>query len=306
MRALVTGATGFVGPHLLAHLHECGDEVVAPGDAVAARSTSPTGPRCTTCSTAARPEVVYHLAAFSDVGASWRDPTTCLRVNVEGTANVLDAARAVRRAARARGRAAPRSTARSTPTARRLDEAAPLRPITPYGASKVAASFLALQAWLGAGLETVRVRRVLAHRRRAVRPVRRPRARAAHRRRRARTGGIDRRVGAREPVRDLSDVRDVVRAYRLLVEHGAPGEVYNVCSGTGVSIGDDRRRLVAARPAAGSTSSSTTRSCVPSRCPGSSATRRSSSPPPGWSPELLARRHPRRRPRRRPRRAQGS
>ncbi len=46
-------------------------------------------------------------------------------------------------------------------------------------------------------------------------------------------------------MRDLSDVRDIVRGYRLLVEHGEPGEVYNVCSGTGVSIGDIADRLVA-------------------------------------------------------------
>jgi GDP-4-dehydro-6-deoxy-D-mannose reductase len=52
-------------------------------------------------------------------------------------------------------------------------------------------------------------------------------------------------MGAREPVRDLSDVRDVVAAYRLLVERGTPGEVYNVCSGAGVPMGEIADRLIA-------------------------------------------------------------
>src|SRR5207237_7992138 len=97
-----------------------------------------------------RPEVVYHLAALSHVGESWNDPTLVLRVNVEGTANVLDAARAaaVRRvivigSAEEYGRVEERDLP--------LDEDSPLRPSTPYGVSKIAASFLALQAHLAYG-----------------------------------------------------------------------------------------------------------------------------------------------------------
>jgi GDP-4-dehydro-6-deoxy-D-mannose reductase len=241
MKALVTGATGFVGPHLLAHLHECDDEVIVPGDASGAFDITD---RRTVLEVfdAARPEVVYHLAAWSDVGASWRDPTMCLRVNVEGTANVLDAARdsGVRRvlvvgSSEEYGKIDAEST--------RLSEDAPLRPITPYGASKVAASFLALQAWLGAGLETVRVR-AFSHTGAGqsagfVVPALARRIVDAQRERATTIS-----AGAREPVRDLSDVRDVVRAYRLLVEHGKPGEPYNVCSGTGISIGEIADRLI--------------------------------------------------------------
>ena len=58
------------------------------------------------------------------------------------------------------------------------------------------------------------------------------------------------RVGSLDPVRDLSDVRDVVRAYRLLAEHGEAGEVYNVCAGTGVSVARDRRTPARRRPPA--------------------------------------------------------
>ena len=242
MRALVTGATGFVGPHLLAHLRQCGDEVIVPGDA---HGTFDITDRAVVSGVfdAARPEVVYHLAAWSDVGASWRDPTACLRVNVEGTANVLDAARACG-ARRVLVVGSAEEYGKIDSDQPRLGEVAPLRPITPYGASKVAASFLALQAWLGAGLETVRVR-AFSHTgagqsERFVVPALSRRIVDAER-----AGATTISTGAQEPVRDLSDVRDVVRAYRLLIERAEPGEAYNVCRGTGVSIGEIADRLVA-------------------------------------------------------------
>ena len=180
---------------------------------------------------------------WSDVAASWRDPTACLRVNVEGTANVLDAARAAG-VQRVLAVGSSEEYGKIDAETARLREDAPLRPMTPYGASKVAASFLALQAWLGAGLETVRVR-AFSHTGpgqsdRFVVPALARRIVVAER-----EGAHTIPIGAREPVRDLSDVRDVVRAYRLLAEHGAPGEAYNVCSGTGVSIGEIADRLVA-------------------------------------------------------------
>ncbi len=247
MRALVTGATGFVGPHLLAHLHACGDDVLTPGDQSSSFDITDRS-LVLEAFDAHRPEVVYHLAAWSEVGTSWQDPTRCLRVNVEGTANVLDAARAsgVQRvlvvgSAEEYGKVAPGTD--------RLGEDTPLRPMTPYGVSKVAASYLALQAWLGGGLETVRVRAfshtgagqsdrfvVPALARRIVVAEHEAVVHDA-------VGAIT--IGNRDPVRDLSDVRDVVRAYRLVVEHGRPGEVYNVCSGTGVTVGEIADRLAA-------------------------------------------------------------
>jgi GDP-4-dehydro-6-deoxy-D-mannose reductase len=244
MRALVTGASGFVGPYLVAHLEQLGDDVIAIGDGSDGSDGFDITDRAATRTafTANRPEVVYHLAAWSDTGASWADPTACLRVNVEGTANVLDAARecGVRRVL-AVGSAEEYGLVDAS--ADRVREDAPLRPITPYGSSKVAASFLALQAWLGRGLETVRVRPFshtgAGQSERFVVPALARRIADAER---AHASTIT--IGARDPVRDFSDVRDVVRAYRLLIEHGEPGEVYNVCRGEGVSIGDLVDRLV--------------------------------------------------------------
>jgi GDP-4-dehydro-6-deoxy-D-mannose reductase len=242
MRALVTGAGGFVGPHLVSHLNACGDDVVAVTEGEGGFDITDREATCTAFAEHA-PEVVYHLAAWSDAGASWNDPSACLRVNVEGTANVLDAARDCG-ARRVLVVGSAEEYGLVDTGADRVREDTPLRPITPYGSSKVAASFLALQAWLGRGLETVRVRPFshtgAGQSDRFVVPALARRIANAER---ENTSTIT--IGARDPVRDFSDVRDVVRAYRLLIEHGEPGEVYNVCRGEGVSIGDIVDRLAA-------------------------------------------------------------
>ena len=95
MKALVTGAGGFVGPHLCAHLRAAGDEVVDPGNERAGFDITDRE-IVEDVLTRHRPDVLYHLAARSDVAASWRDPSGTLRVNVEGTQHVLDGARATR------------------------------------------------------------------------------------------------------------------------------------------------------------------------------------------------------------------
>jgi GDP-4-dehydro-6-deoxy-D-mannose reductase len=126
-----------------------------------------------------------------------------------------------------------------------LREDAPLRPTTPYGVSKIAASFLALQAHLAHGLDVVRVR-AFSHTgpgqtARFLVPALAARIAAAEREQQDEIT-----AGSLDPVRDVSDVRDVVRAYRLLADRGAAGEVYNVCSGTGVSVREIADLLVAA------------------------------------------------------------
>lgn len=234
MMALITGAGGFVGRHLRSHSEASGDDVVGlgPGDDLdvdvldAGAVVDAVGE--------AEPEVVYHLAARSHVGDSWSDPGLVFRVNAEGTLNVLQACRThgVDRVVMV-GSADEYGAVEDGSGA--LTEDAPLRPLTPYGASKVAADYLALQAFLGWGVPTVRVRAfnhtgpgqpdrflIPALTRRVVECER--------------SGADEITVGNLDPVRDFTDVRDVVRAYRLLAEHGRPGEAYNVCSGIGTSV----------------------------------------------------------------------
>jgi GDP-4-dehydro-6-deoxy-D-mannose reductase len=234
MRAVVTGGLGFVGRHLVAHLRDAGDEVttldhkgdlavdVTDGQAVAAALAE------------AAPDAVYHLAGWADVGASWTDPVTVLRVNAEGTLHVLRACTAAgvdRVLAVASADVYGVVTEEELP----LTEASPLRPTSPYAASKLAADALALQAFLGHGLGVVRVRPFNhlgpGQSEQFVAPA------IAARIARAERDGTDTiPVGNLSARRDLTDVRDVVRAYRLLIERGEAGEVYNVCSGVDVSI----------------------------------------------------------------------
>jgi GDP-4-dehydro-6-deoxy-D-mannose reductase len=116
-----------------------------------------------------------------------------------------------------------------------IDEDAPLRPVTPYAASKVAADYLALQAWLGSGLPVLRAR-AFNH----LGPGQMPRfvapALADRIARNELDGGTVVPIGNLSARRDFTDVRDVVRAYRLLIERGESGEAYNVCSGRAVSV----------------------------------------------------------------------
>jgi GDP-4-dehydro-6-deoxy-D-mannose reductase len=171
---------------------------------------------------AARPDVVYHLAARAHVGASWEDPAGFLADNVALALNVFEAVRS----------AAPGATVIAVgsgelygpPDELPVTEDAPLRPQSPYAVSKAAADLLAAMYADAHGLRVIRAR-AFNH----AGPGQEPtyaiasfaRQRAAGRR--IVTGNPDTR-------RDYTDVRDVVRAYRLLAERAEPG-VYNVCSG---------------------------------------------------------------------------
>ena len=240
MKALITGAEGFVGRHLTAHLLSCGDTVVGVDRSNGPDLLDPAG--LDELLAEISPDVVYHLAGWSDIGASWSHPRTAFEVNATGTLNLLQACI---------GNGRPRVLAVSsadvygTVTASELPltEASPFRPVTPYAASKIAADQLALQAWLGFGLEVIRVRAFNhlgpGQSTNFVAPAIAERIARNERERRAEVA-----VGNLTPRRDITDVRDVVRAYRLLIEHGTAGEAYNVCTGQDHSIAEIAEMLI--------------------------------------------------------------
>jgi GDP-4-dehydro-6-deoxy-D-mannose reductase len=240
VRAFVTGGKGFVGAWLADHLRRSGDEVVVVDREVDVTDPEAIGPVLLD----ARPDAVYHLAAFAHVGQSWDDRAEVTRVNVVGTAAVLDACR--------RCPSPPGVLLVSSaevygvvPADRQpIGEGEPLAPVTPYAASKAAAEQLAVQAHLGDGLPVVRVR-PFNH----IGPGQSPSfvvpALAARIVAAERSGASAITVGNLAARRDMTDVRDVVRAYRLLVTDGRPGEVYNVCSGRAVAIQEVADRLLA-------------------------------------------------------------
>jgi GDP-4-dehydro-6-deoxy-D-mannose reductase len=245
----VTGGRGFVGRHLVDHLRTCGDEVVVVDHADGGVDvTDPAAVREVVG--AHRPDAVYHLAGWADVGSSWSNPAGALHLNAVGTLHVLEASReaGVERVLSVASAEVYGVVAEDELPVR---EDAPLRPTSPYAASKVAAEAVAQQAFLGHGLGVLRVR-PFNH----IGPGQSEHFLApalAGRVARAERDGADTvAVGNLTPRRDLTDVRDVVRAYRLLIERGEPGEVYNVCSGRDVAVQElaDSLLAMADRPLA--------------------------------------------------------
>jgi GDP-4-dehydro-6-deoxy-D-mannose reductase len=233
MRALITGGKGFVGNWLAAHLKDAGDEVVvidietdvADGDAVRKVMTD------------AAPEAIYHLAAMTHVGESWENPSQVLRVNVLGTAEVLAAARMLEKAPTVLVVSSAEVYGVVTPDQLPLTENTPTNPATPYAASKLAAEAVALQAWRGYQ-QPVIVVRPFNH----IGPGQSPNFAVPALAKRiveaGKSGASSLSVGTLTTRRDFTDVRDVVVAYRLLVQHGVPGTIYNVCSGHDVAISE--------------------------------------------------------------------
>jgi GDP-4-dehydro-6-deoxy-D-mannose reductase len=232
VRALVTGAHGFVGPYLTAHLTSQGDEVVGVDQDM--DITDAEGVRGRFADE--MPDVVYHLAAASHVGESWSAPAQVVRINSEGTLNVLLAAveAGVERVVLI---GSAEEYGHVTPDRLPINELTPLLPVSPYGASKASAEMLASYIVRGRDLPVVMVR-PFNH----LGPGQSDRLVASSLAQQVAQneldGGGEILAGDLSPKRDFSDVRDVVRAYRLLAERGVPGEAYNVCSGKAVAIRD--------------------------------------------------------------------
>ena len=242
MRSLITGGRGFVGTWLAAHLRSVGDDVVQIDQEV--EITDPAA--LLGAVTEAAPDAIYHLAAMTHVGQSWDEPLRVLEVNVLGTGALLAAARECGTDPRVLVTSSAEVYGAVTdPTMLPLTEASPTAPLTPYAASKLAAEAICAQAWLGHGQHVVVVR-PFNH----IGPGQSPNFAVSALSKRIvdaeRSGAGEIPVGNLSARRDFTDVRDVVRSYRMLVESGAPGAVYNVCSGRDVSIQEIADRLLAA------------------------------------------------------------
>jgi GDP-4-dehydro-6-deoxy-D-mannose reductase len=257
MRVLVTGPTGFVGRYLVEHLVERGDVVVGlsrsgawpashagvAGRARIERFDLAKDREAALVEFLARkqPQVVYHLAAQSNPSLSMADPRGTWDVNLGGALTLFEALRrhaeTCTEAPRPRVILVSSGVCYGNPPPDRLpvDELCPLRPTNHYAASKAAAELVALQSYLAFGTEAVIVRPfnhagpgqsetyVLSSLCRQVAEV------EAGLRPEVEHGNLD-------VVRDFTDVRDIVRAYRLLSEQGCAGEAYNIGTGRDVAL----------------------------------------------------------------------
>lgn len=242
MRALITGASGFAGRHLAAHCRAAGDAVteLARGGELAVDLRDPDAARAAV--EQAAPDAVYHLAAQAHVGRSWRDPRATLHDNVALTESLLAA---VRDAAPEAAVVAVASGEVYGPPARLpVDEDAPLRPQNPYAVSKASADLLAGFFADAHGLRVTRPR-PFNHAGPGQQPAYAIASFALQVARGVEAGEDPVRVvtGNPDTQRDYTDVRDVVRAYRLLAERGESGAIYNVCSGRPASAADLVRAL---------------------------------------------------------------
>lgn len=190
---------------------------------------------------AGRPSAVVHLAARSSVGESWSRATDVWRVNVLGTVNVLEAVR--EQAPDARVLIVSSGEAYGETRHRPARETDPLAPVSPYAGSKAAAEVAALRAARADGLDVV-VTRPFPHAgpgqsaRFAIGSWTSQVARLEV------SGGGVLHVGNTSVERDLLDVRDVCRAYELLLDPAVPAGVYNVASGEPVTLSDVVETLV--------------------------------------------------------------
>ena len=251
MRILITGVTGFVGSHLVDYLLDSGrteiwgtvrwrsktDNIDHIGDRL----------RLFECDLRdlssvrnlieeSRPDYIFHLAAQSFVPTSWHAPNETLSTNISGTLNIFEAVRASQCAPSIHVAGSSEEYGLVLPDETPVQEANPLRPLSPYAVSKVAADLLGYQYFQSYGQHIVRTRAFnhTGPRRGEVFVTSNFAKQVAEAEAGVRPPVI--KVGNLDAVRDFSDVRDIVRAYWMALEGGEPGEVYNIASGVGVTV----------------------------------------------------------------------
>jgi GDP-4-dehydro-6-deoxy-D-mannose reductase len=253
MRVLITGVTGFVGSHLADHLVARGDVEVYGSHRWRSRMENVEHLRgrmqFVECDlrdagavhrtlAAVRPDRIFHLAAQSYVPSSWAAPAETVAGNVLCQVNLFEAARNLGLSPRIQVAGSSEEYGLVKPHELPLTEDSPLRPLSPYGVSKVAQDMLAYQYWRSHRLHTVRTRGFnhTGPRRGEVFVTSNLARQIAEVEKGLREPIVW--VGNLEAIRDFTDVRDMVRAYWLALEHGEPGEVYNIASGRGYKIRD--------------------------------------------------------------------
>lgn len=250
MPILITGASGFVGQHLVTSLRQTQPDASLIGtmhqSTVSSQDDHVRYERIDLCETErvkslldeTRPSVIYHLAGQSSPAYSFQAPWETLETNIRSQFNILQGCHELGLKPRILVVTSAEIYGTVQPEELPITEDTPLRPASPYSLSKITQDMMGWQYYLCHQLPVIRAR-AFNH---------------------PGPGQSDRFVitafamqiakieaGLQEPVihvgnlsaqRDFTDVRDVVRAYQLLIEHGQPGEAYNIASNQAISIAD--------------------------------------------------------------------
>jgi GDP-4-dehydro-6-deoxy-D-mannose reductase len=260
MKALITGITGFAGSHLAEYLLAEHPDVEVYGtyrwrsrmdnvehfrarvkllEADLRDYTS-----MYNALERSRPDFIFHLAAQSFVPSSWSAPNETLTTNIAGQTNLFEAIRSLRIDPVVQIACSSEQYGLVLPDEVPIKETNPLRPLSPYAVSKVAQDYLGYQYFQSYGLKAIRTRGFnhTGPRRGQVFVTSNFCSQVA-----AIELGMQEpviRVGNIEAIRDFTDVRDMVRAYWLAVNHGTPGEVYNIATGHGIRIREMLDRII--------------------------------------------------------------
>ncbi len=250
MKILITGIAGFVGSHLAEQLLKRKIEVFGiylPGESLENIQKIKKDLRLFNCDLThfdelssllkrIKPDQIYHLAALSSVGESFSRPLDTIENNIRGTLYLLETIRNLKKRIKILVAGSSDMYGKVLPKEVPITEERPLLPISPYGVSKAACDLLAYQYFKSYGVFAIRARAF------------------NHTGPRQRTGFVIPdfasqiakieagqmppvlKVGNLSSKRDISDVRDVVRAYVSLMGKGRAGEAYNICSQEAYSI----------------------------------------------------------------------
>ncbi len=252
MKALITGITGFAGSHLAEFLlTQKGMKVYgiyrwrSRTDNIEKIKNKVQFFECDlrdAASTLAvikkvKPDMIFHLAAQSYVPMSWIAPNETLTTNILSEVNIFEAIRTLGlKDCRVQLACSSEEYGMVLSSEIPIKETNPLRPLSPYGVSKVAQDLLGYQYFMSYGLKIIRTRAFnhTGPRRGDVFVTSNFAKQIAEIEKRKREPIIY--VGNLEAVRDFTDVRDVVRAYYMILKDGKFGDVYNICSGKGYKI----------------------------------------------------------------------